>query len=64
MGPGEVTPLPPLTPTILNVQTVRIFKLLRSKRIDSKELIPPAYVALRAGVRQPFSTRFLAPIDC
>ncbi len=27
----------------------RIFKLLRSPRIDSKELIPPAYVA-RAGI--------------
>ncbi len=27
----------------------RIFKLLRSPRIDSKESIPPAYVAWRAG---------------
>ncbi len=26
----------------------RIFKLLRSPRIDSKETIPPAYVAWRA----------------
>jgi hypothetical protein len=28
---------------------VRIFKLLRSPGIDSKESIPPAYVAWRAG---------------
>ncbi len=28
---------------------VRIFKLLRSPRIDSKESIPPGCVALRAG---------------
>jgi hypothetical protein len=27
----------------------RIFKRLWSPKIDSKELIPPAYVALRAG---------------
>ncbi len=27
----------------------RIFKRLMSPRIDSKELIPPAYVARRAG---------------
>ncbi len=27
----------------------RIFKLLRSTRIDSKDSIPPAYVAWRAG---------------
>ena len=45
----------------------RIFKLLNFLRIDSKESIPPAYVALRAGIRQPYTaipTRFLAPIDC
>jgi hypothetical protein len=33
----------------------RIFKLLRSPRINSKEPIPPGCVAWRAGVRQPFS---------
>jgi hypothetical protein len=35
-----------------------IFKLLRSPGIDSKESVPPAYVALH-----PILTRFLAPID-
>jgi hypothetical protein len=38
----------------------RMFKLSRSPRIDSKELILPTYVAWRAGI----PTRFLAPIDC
>jgi hypothetical protein len=32
----------------------RIFKLLRSPRIDSNESIPPAYVALRAGTKTLF----------
>jgi len=31
-----------------------IFKLLRSLEIDSKELIPPAYVAWRAGTTTLF----------
>ncbi len=31
-----------------------IFKLLRSPGIDSKELIPPAYVARLAGTTTPF----------
>jgi hypothetical protein len=31
-----------------------IFKLLRSPGIDSKELIPPAYVAWRAGTTALF----------
>jgi hypothetical protein len=35
----------------------RILKLLRSPRIDSKESIPPAFAAWRAGT----TTRFLAP---
>jgi hypothetical protein len=38
----------------------RIFKLWRNPGIDSKESIPPAYVARRAGT----ITRFLDPIDC
>ncbi len=42
----------------------RIFKLLWSLRIDSKELIPPGCVAWRAGTTIPIPTRFLAPIDC
>jgi hypothetical protein len=33
----------------------RIFKLLRSARIDSKDSVPPAYVAWRGPVRQPYS---------
>jgi hypothetical protein len=32
----------------------RIFKLLRSPRIDSKESIPPAHVAWRAGTTTVF----------
>ncbi len=43
----------------------RIFKLLRSRRIDSKEPIPPGCVAWRAGVTILFlHTQFLAPIGC
>jgi hypothetical protein len=43
----------------------RIFKLLRSPRIDSKEPIPPGCVAWRAGTTTPIPTRLLAPIiDC
>ncbi len=41
-----------------------IFKLLRNLGIDSKESIPPTYVAWRAGATTLFPTRFLAPIDC
>ncbi len=41
----------------------RVLKILGW--IDSKELIPPAYVAPDGPVRQPYSySRFLAPIDC
>ncbi len=43
-----------------------IFKLLKSPGIDSKESIPPAYVAWRVGrYDNPIPTLFLAPdIDC
>ena len=43
-----------------------IFKRLWSPGIDSKESIPPAYVAWRAGTTTLFLVpiRFLAPIDC
>ncbi len=42
----------------------RIFKLLRSPRIDSKEPIPPDCVCSLAGrYDNPIPTRFLAPID-
>jgi hypothetical protein len=43
-----------------------IFKLLGSPVIDSKESIPPAYVAWRINQQydNPILTRFLAPIDC
>ena len=36
------------------IPRARIFKLLWSQGIDSKELIPPAYVALRAGTMNLF----------
>jgi hypothetical protein len=43
----------------------RIFKRLWSPGIDSKECIPLACVAWRAGTITLFlPTRFLAPIDC
>jgi hypothetical protein len=38
-------------------------KLLWSPGIDSKELIPPAYV-LAGLYNNPIPTRFLAPLDC
>jgi hypothetical protein len=38
----------------LRLTGARIFKLLRSPRMDSKELIPPAYVAWRAGTKALF----------
>ncbi len=42
----------------------RIFKLLRSPWIDSKESIPPAYVAWRAGTTTLFLPGVPGPIDC
>jgi hypothetical protein len=44
---------------VYNVQSDQICKLLRSLGIDSKESIPPAYVAWRAGT----TTLFLLGID-
>jgi hypothetical protein len=41
-----------------------IFKLLRSPRIDSKEWIPPAYVAWRAGTTTLFLLGSLNTVDC
>jgi hypothetical protein len=41
----------------------RIYKFLRSPRVDSKEPIPSAYVAWRAGTTTPICSRFLAPTD-
>jgi hypothetical protein len=46
----------------INVFRARILKLLWIPGIDSKEPIPPAYVAWWAGNSIP--SRFLAPIDC
>ncbi len=43
------------------VHWARIFKYIRNPWIDSKESIPPAYVACYDN---PIPTRFLAPIDC
>jgi hypothetical protein len=42
----------------------RIYKLLRSPEIDSKESIPPAYVAWRVGTTTVFLLSFLASIGC
>ncbi len=42
----------------------RISKLSRSPEIDSKESIPPAYVAMAGPYDNRMPTRFLAPIDC
>ncbi len=42
----------------------RIFILLSSIGIDSKESISPAYAAWRASTRTPIPTRFLAPMEC
>ncbi len=44
----------------------KFFLFLRSLRIDSKESIPPACVAWRAGTTALFllGSYFLAPIDC
>ncbi len=44
-----------------NVTRDRIFKRLRSPGIDSKELIPPAYVAWRAGTITLFLLGFPSP---
>ncbi len=50
--------------TELSKYRARMFKLLRNPEIDSKESIPPAYVAWRAGTTTPIPTRFPAHIDC
>jgi hypothetical protein len=42
----------------------RIFKLLRSPGISSKEPIPPGCAAWRGPVRQPYSYSVPSPIDC
>ncbi len=42
----------------------QIFKLLRSPKIESKEQIPPGFVAWRAGTTTLFPLGSLAPIDC
>ncbi len=42
----------------------RIFKLLRSPGINSKESIPPAYVAWRTGAKALFLLGSEAPIGC
>ncbi len=42
-------------------QRVRIFKLLRSPRIDSKEQTPPGCVTWRASIRQPYSYSVPSP---
>ena len=42
----------------------RIFKLLRSPRIDSQEPIPPGCVDWRAGMTNLFGYSYSVPIDC
>jgi hypothetical protein len=48
----------------VSVTRARILKLLRRPRLDSKESIPVAYVAWRAGTTTLFLLGFLAPTDC
>jgi hypothetical protein len=61
---GELTPFPNRHPlTHAAVSEARIFKRLWSPGIDSKETIPPAYVAWRAGTINLFYS-VQAPIDC
>jgi hypothetical protein len=48
----------------VNVFTARIVKLIKAPRIDFKESIPPASVALAGRYDNPIPTRFLAPIEC
>jgi hypothetical protein len=56
---------PPNPPQWQGDVRARIFKLLRHPDIDSKESIPPAYAARRAGrYDNPIPNWFLAPIDC
>jgi hypothetical protein len=45
------------------VAWARIFKRLWSPEIDSKEWIPPAYVAVAGRYDNPIPPRYLAPID-
>jgi hypothetical protein len=44
--------------------SARIFILLRSLRIDSHESILASLCSLAGRYDNPYSTRFLAPIDC
>jgi hypothetical protein len=50
--------------TVVTVDRDGIFKFLMSPGIDFKRLIPPAYVAWRAGTTSLIPTRFLTSIDC
>ncbi len=58
------TPGPSSIRSVKSLAGARIFKLLRSPRIDSKEPIPPGRVALAGRYDNPVPTRFLAPVDC
>ncbi len=49
---------------IVTIEKDGILKFVRSPGIDSKKLIPPAYVARRAGTTSLIPTRFLTSIDC
>jgi hypothetical protein len=55
-------------PALCNSQEIliraRIFNLLRSPGIDSKDSIPPTYVAWRAGATDLFLFGSEAPIGC
>ncbi len=66
--PPSTSPLPPPNPTSPPAPTglcsrAHIFKCLWGPRVDSKEWIPPAYVAWRAQYDNPIPPRFLVPID-
>ncbi len=49
---------------VLLVSWDGIFKHVRGPGIDSKESMPPAYVAWRAGTTNYIPARFLVPKDC
>jgi hypothetical protein len=51
----------PVPDTSAFATRARILKLVRSPRIDSKESIPPAYVACGGPVRQPYSYSVPSP---
>jgi hypothetical protein len=66
----------PIFGSVDRVDRDSFFKFLRSPGFDSKETIPPGWESIpgllkrftntgsSGPVRQPYSTRFIAPLDC